>query len=72
MASTDGTTLTLSDDGVVSAGHTLLIEDEQVYVESVATGEATVQRGVNRTTAANHGGTGVRRSVSGGGRNGPA
>lgn len=54
VASTDGTTLTLSDDGVVSAGHTLLIEDEQVYVESVATGEATVQRGVNGTTAASH------------------
>lgn len=54
VASTDGTTLTLSADGTVLAGHTLLIESEQVYVESLGTLTATVRRGVNGTTAAIH------------------
>ena len=34
--------------------HTLLIESEQMYVSAVATGTATVVRGVNGTTAATH------------------
>ena len=54
VASTDGTSLTLSADDVVSPGHTLLIEDEQVYVEAVGTLTATVRRGVNGTTGAIH------------------
>lgn len=49
-----GTMLTLSQDGLVSPGHTLVIGTEQVYVESVDTGTATVKRGVNGTTAAIH------------------
>lgn len=54
VATTTGTTLTLSADDIVQAGHTLLIGTEQLYVEAVATGTATVQRGVNGTTAAAH------------------
>jgi hypothetical protein len=54
VASTDGTTLTLSADGVVQAGHTILIGTEQLYVESLGTLNAVVRRGVNGTTAAIH------------------
>lgn len=54
VATESGTTLTLSDDGVVSPGHTLVIEDEQVYVESVGELTAVVRRAVNGTTAAVH------------------
>ncbi len=54
VASTDGTTLTLSADDVVSPGHTLVIEEEQFFVESVGTLSAVVKRGVNGTVAAVH------------------
>lgn len=54
VASTDGTTLTLSADGTVQAGHTILIGSEQMYVESLGTLSAVVRRGVNGTTAAVH------------------
>jgi len=54
VADDSGTTLTLSADGVVSPGHTLLVESEQVYVSAVGTLTATVLRGVNGTTAAAH------------------
>jgi hypothetical protein len=54
VASVDGTTLTLSADGVVQAGHTIQIGTEQIYVESLGTLNAVVLRGVNGTTAAIH------------------
>lgn len=54
VGSLEGTELILSVDGVVSPGHTLVIEDEQVFVESVGTLTAVVKRGVNGTTAAVH------------------
>jgi len=49
-----GTTLTLSADGTVEAGHTILVGSEQMYVESLGTLSAVVRRGVNGTTAAIH------------------
>jgi hypothetical protein len=51
-----GTTLTLSAAGL-EAGQTILVESEQMYVSAVSDGEthtATVERGVNGTTAAAH------------------
>lgn len=54
VATTTGTTLTLSAAGVVKPGHTLKIGTEQLYVSAVSTGVATVERGVNGTTAAAH------------------
>ena len=49
-------TLTLSaqsaDEMQISAGHTLLIGDEQIYVRARAGGALTAERGVNGTTAA--------------------
>ena len=52
VGTTTGTTLTLSADDVVEAGHTILVDEEQMYVSAVATLAATVLRGVNGTTAA--------------------
>ena len=54
IGTASGTTLTLSGAGVVDAGHTLQLEDEQMYVTSVSGTSATVTRGVNGTTAAVH------------------
>ena len=57
VASTSTTTLTLSAaDAALSAGQTLLIESEQVYVRSYADDATTavIDRGVNGTTAATH------------------
>lgn len=54
VASTDGTTVTLSADGTVEAGHTILVGSEQMYVESLGTLSAVVRRGVNGTTATAH------------------
>ena len=54
VAMADGTTLTLSADGALEAGHTVRVESEQMYVSAIATGLATVERGVNGTTAAEH------------------
>jgi len=50
------TSITLSASSEVEAGHTLLIESEQVYVTAVnsSTHVLTVERGVNGTTAAAH------------------
>lgn len=48
------TTATLSAAGKISAGQTLLVGGEQIYVEAVAGTEATVRRGVNLTTATTH------------------
>jgi len=54
VATTTGTTLTLSADDIIAPGHTLKIGTEQLYVSAVSTGVATVKRGVNGTTAAAH------------------
>ena len=52
----DATTesVTVSSRTDVEAGHTLLIDSEQVYVKSYAANTLTVVRGVNGTTAASH------------------
>ena len=39
----------------VEAGHTILIDSEQMYVQSYSTNTLTVVRGANGTTAASHG-----------------
>jgi hypothetical protein len=54
VATTTGLTLTLSADGVIEIGHTILCESEQMYVTALGTLSATVERGVNGTTAAIH------------------
>ena len=55
-----GTTLTVTDGSRLSAGKTVLIGAEQLYVTSVSADEVTVQRGVNGTVAAVHaGGSGI-------------
>lgn len=55
IASTTETTLTPSAVTELSAGHTILIGSEQLYVRSVGTTTMVVERGVNGTTAATHG-----------------
>ncbi len=54
VATTTGTSLTLSADGTVEIGHTILCESEQMYVTALGTLSATVERGVNGSTAATH------------------
>lgn len=54
VATTTGTTLTASASGTVEAGHTILVESEQMFVSAVSGTAITVQRGVNGTTAAAH------------------
>jgi len=54
VATTDGLTLTISVSAGITAGTTILVESEQMYVSSVTTTSATVVRGVNGTTAATH------------------
>ncbi len=54
VTTTDGLTLTLSADGVIEVGHTILCESEQMYVTALGTLSATVERGVNGSTAAIH------------------
>ncbi len=54
VASTDGTSLTLSADGTIQTGNTIRVESEQMYVTALGTLSATVVRGVNGTTAASH------------------
>jgi hypothetical protein len=54
VADASSETITLSADGTVKVGHTLLIGDEQVFVTAIGTGTATATRGVNKTTAAAH------------------
>ena len=51
---TTGLTLTLSADGTIEVGHTILCESEQMYVTALGTLSATVERGVNGSTAAIH------------------
>ncbi len=47
-------TLTLSADGIIEIGHTILCGTEQMYVTALGTLSATVERGVNGSTAAAH------------------
>ncbi len=54
VATTTGLTLTLSADGTIEIGHTILCESEQMYVTALGTLSATVERGVNGTMAATH------------------
>jgi hypothetical protein len=57
-AITDATTtsVTVSSRADVEAGHTLLVDSEQIYVRSYSGNVLTVDRGVNGTTAASHSG----------------
>ena len=48
--------VTVSSRADVEAGHTLLVDTEQLYVKSYSGNTLTVVRGVNGTTAASHGG----------------
>ncbi|MCP4643706.1 MAG: hypothetical protein GY851_24885, partial [bacterium] len=52
VADATGTTVTLSETGKVTAGHTILCGTEQLYVSAVSGTSATVERGANGTTAA--------------------
>ena len=56
VADTTTTSVTVSSRADVEAGHTLLIDSEQMYVLSYAASTLTVVRGVNGTTAASHSG----------------
>lgn len=47
-------TLTLSTDGTIEVGHTILCESEQMYITALGTLSATVERGVNVSTATSH------------------
>lgn len=53
---TDATATTISVSALtdIEAGHTILIDSEQIFVESYETNTLTVVRGVNGTTAATH------------------
>jgi len=55
------TTLTASDDatGLIFAGDTLLVEDEQIHVTDVNAATLGVKRGVNGTTVAAHSGAAI-------------
>ena len=48
------TTVTVTDGSLVSAGQTLLLDSEQLFVREVSGNNLTVVRGVNGTTAATH------------------
>jgi len=57
VATTTGTTLTLSAEGTLQPGHTIRVESEQIYIQAVSsngTKTATVDRAVNGTTGAVH------------------
>ena len=49
-----GTTLDVNDGTKFSAGQTLRIQSEQVYIESISANALTIERGVNGTTGAEH------------------
>lgn len=55
IANATATSVTLSARTDVEAGHTILIDSEQMYVRSYSGNTLTVVRGANRTTAASHG-----------------
>ena len=57
VADATATTLTLSAEGTIEAGHTILVESEQMYISAVTadgTMGATAERAVNGTTGAAH------------------
>jgi hypothetical protein len=54
VATTTGTTITVSADDTIKPGHTILAGTEQMYCSAVGTGSFTAERGVNGTTAATH------------------
>lgn len=54
VATTSGTTLTLSQASAVYAGQTIRLGTEQMHISAVSGTSATVERGVNGTTAATH------------------
>ena len=56
IADATTTSVTVSSRTDVEAGHTLLIDSEQLYVSSYSGNTLTVVRGVNGTTAASHSG----------------
>ena len=56
IADATTTSVTVSSRADVEAGHTLLIDSEQVYVQSYSGNTLTVVRGTNGTTAASHSG----------------
>ena len=56
IGSTTTTTLSVSSGASTYAGYTILVDTEQMYVESVSSNTLTVVRGVNGTTAATHSG----------------
>ena len=57
IADATTTTVTVSSRTDVEAGHTLLIDSEQLYISSYSGDTLTVVRGVNGTTAASHSGS---------------
>lgn len=54
VGTTTGTSLTLSAEGAVLAGHTIKLGSEQMFVRSVSSTTATVVRGIHGTTATAH------------------
>ena len=54
ISSTTATTCTVTAVTNLSAGNTILIDSEQMYIYSISTLTLTVERGVNGTTAATH------------------
>ena len=54
-----GAAVTVSADGIIKPGHTIYVDSEFMFVQSVATGSITVVRGVNGSTAAAHSGAAV-------------
>lgn len=54
VADSTTTAVTVSARAYVESGHTLLIDSEQMYVQSYSGNTLTVVRGVNGTTAASH------------------
>lgn len=54
ISSTSATTCTVTAVTNLSAGQTILIDSEQIFIESIATLTLAVIRGVNGTTAATH------------------
>jgi hypothetical protein len=54
ITTTSVTTCTVTSVTNLSAGNTILIDSEQMYIYSISTLTLTVERGVNGTTAATH------------------
>ena len=54
ISSTTATTCTVTSVTNLSAGNTILIDSEQMYIYSISTLTLTVERGVNGTTSATH------------------